>query len=446
MSTAEDAALVITLSGTDTSPAALTFAIVTSPIAASGGLGALGAPVCAGGTCTATVTFTPTANYNGPASFTFKTNDGSLDSTNGTVSITVRPVNDAPVAADGTATTAEDVAVAIDLGALVSDIETTDANLSYVIDSPPTPAQGGLSGSGASRTFTPTLNFNGTATFTYHVVDRGDPDNCSPVTPNVCTAALSSAVKTVTITVTPVNDAPVAIDAAFNTTEDGPAVSLALAALVSDAETADADLTYVIDSGPSAAQGVLSGTGASRSFAPAADFNGLVNITYHVVDSGGPGQLHAWAGVLGGTGERDETLAITVYPANDAPVAADGTATTAEDVAAAIDLGALVSDIETTDANLSYVIDSPPTPAQGGLSGSGASRTFTPTLNFNGTATFTYHVVDRGDPDNCSPVTPNVCTAALSSAVKTVTITVTPVNDAPVAIDAAFNTTEDGPA
>ena len=76
-------------------------------------------------------------------------------------------------------------------------------------------------------------------------------------------------------------------------------MSLALAALVSDAETADADLTYVIDSGPSAAQGVLSGTGASRSFAPAADFNGLVNITYHVVDRGDPDTARLGRGARG---------------------------------------------------------------------------------------------------------------------------------------------------
>ena len=64
----------------------LTYAIVTGP---------------AHGTLTGTapnLTYTPAANYNGPDSFTFKANDGSADSNVATVSITVTPVNDAPVA------------------------------------------------------------------------------------------------------------------------------------------------------------------------------------------------------------------------------------------------------------------------------------------------------------------------------------------------------------
>ena len=44
------------------------------------------------------LTYTPAANYNGPDSFTFKANDGTLDSNVATVTITVTAVNDAPVA------------------------------------------------------------------------------------------------------------------------------------------------------------------------------------------------------------------------------------------------------------------------------------------------------------------------------------------------------------
>src|SRR5207248_1452525 len=59
------------------------------------------------------LTYTPAANYNGSDSFTFKANDGSLDSNIATVTIAVAPVNDAPVANSDTATTAEDTAVTI---------------------------------------------------------------------------------------------------------------------------------------------------------------------------------------------------------------------------------------------------------------------------------------------------------------------------------------------
>src|SRR5207249_11154069 len=53
-------------------------------------------------------TYTPAANYNGSDSFTYKANDGSLDGNVATVSLTVTPVNDAPVAGNDSYTTAED--------------------------------------------------------------------------------------------------------------------------------------------------------------------------------------------------------------------------------------------------------------------------------------------------------------------------------------------------
>src|SRR6185295_6121694 len=75
------------------------------------------------------VTYTPAANYNGPDSFTFKANDGTLDSNIATVTITVTAVDDAPVAADQAVTTDEDAAKAITVAA--SDVES--ATLTYAI-------------------------------------------------------------------------------------------------------------------------------------------------------------------------------------------------------------------------------------------------------------------------------------------------------------------------
>src|SRR5207247_2384680 len=100
-----DTAKAITLAATDAEGSALTFTIVAAP--AHGTLS---------GTAPA-VTYTPAANYNGPDGFTFKANDGTVDSNVATVTITVASVNDAPVASDETVTTDEDTAKAITLAA-----------------------------------------------------------------------------------------------------------------------------------------------------------------------------------------------------------------------------------------------------------------------------------------------------------------------------------------
>merc|ERR1711964_324156 len=91
MTTDEDVAKAITLAGTDIENSTLTYTVVANP-----SHGALS------GTAPA-LTYTPTADYNGSDSFTFKVNDGTVDSETATISITVIAVNDAPT---GSVTTA----------------------------------------------------------------------------------------------------------------------------------------------------------------------------------------------------------------------------------------------------------------------------------------------------------------------------------------------------
>jgi large repetitive protein len=195
-------AKTITLTGTDPASDALSFEITSLPQHGK---------IYDGSDTTA-----PDASYSGPDAFDFKADDGTDKSAAATVSITVVPFNDPPVANEGTETMSEDGApINIDFGAPISDEETSDANLTYTVISGPTPQQGTLSGSGSIRTFDSADNFFGTVTLEYKVIDRGDPDACG--TPGAsCAAAKDSDTKTLNITVNPVNDAPVADDETFN--------------------------------------------------------------------------------------------------------------------------------------------------------------------------------------------------------------------------------------
>src|SRR5262249_26964431 len=92
----EDTVKQITLTATDADGDALTFSVVGAP--AKGSLGNFSIVNCAGtpSTCTQTVDYTSSPNENGADSFTFKANDGKVDSNVATVAINIAPVNDAP--------------------------------------------------------------------------------------------------------------------------------------------------------------------------------------------------------------------------------------------------------------------------------------------------------------------------------------------------------------
>src|SRR5205085_1502700 len=129
---------------------------------------------------TGAYTFTPAANFNGQASFTFKANDGALDSNVATVSITVTPVNDAPVASATTLSSTEDTP---ESGTLVATDTDTPTLRSSVV-TPPSAAQGIVTITNASTgayIFTPAANFNGQTSFTFKANDGALDSNVATV-------------------------------------------------------------------------------------------------------------------------------------------------------------------------------------------------------------------------------------------------------------------------
>ncbi|MFC1962741.1 Ig-like domain-containing protein [Chloroflexota bacterium] len=142
-------------------------------------------------------TYTPNGNYNGTDSFTYHANDGTVDSEIATVSITVNPVNDAPVAADDSASTNEDTAVTIPVLENDSDIDSS----TIAVEDFTQPASGTVTNNGDSVTFDPNGQYESlaegetdTATFSYTVSDGNNGTDTA----------------TVTVTINGVNDAPVA--------------------------------------------------------------------------------------------------------------------------------------------------------------------------------------------------------------------------------------------
>jgi hypothetical protein len=214
-------------------------------------------------------TYTPGLNYNGPDSFTFEASDGLQASAPSEVSITVTPVNDAPVASSGTATVAEDGTVAITL--VGSDVDSGDP-LTYISTSGP--LQGTLNIAGAVATYSPAQNFHGADVFTFKVSD----------------GQLDSPSAAITITVTPVNDAPVAVDDGSAgtpalTIDENSGPSAPINVLSNDSDV-DGNPLAVTNANSPHGSVAINGDG-TLVFTPGTGFSGPATIGYTISDGQG---------------------------------------------------------------------------------------------------------------------------------------------------------------
>jgi VCBS repeat-containing protein len=335
---------------------------------------------------TGAFTYAPDPNYNGSDSLTFKANDGTVDSNTATFALTVRPVNDAPVAADANGTTPEDTP----LSGTVTATDIDGDSLTYSLVAGPAHGTVTLNADG-TFSYSPAANYNGSDSFTFKAND----------------GTVDSNVATVSITVTPVNDPPTANPASATTAEDTP-----LSGTVTATDVDGDPLAYSLVAGPAHGIITLAASGA-YTYTPAADFNGTDSFTFKAND--------------GTVDSNVATVSITVTPVDDAPVAGAGTLTTAEDTPAT---GAVTStDVDGPAPTYSVVAG----PAHGALTAFDSTTgafTYTPSANYNGSDSFTFKAND----------------GTLDSNVATVSITVTPVNDPPVAADGSLSTPANVPA
>jgi VCBS repeat-containing protein len=211
-----------------------------------------------------TVTYTPATNYNGPDSFTYTINDGNGGTAGGTVAVTVRPVNDAPVAGNDSASTDEDNAVVIAVKANDTDVE-GDALTPQLVSGP---AHGAVVlNADGTFTYTPAANYNGADSFTYKVRD----------------GALDSNIATVALTVRAVNDAPVAQNESYATVESSPLAVAGPGVLANDTDVDGDALQSQLVSGP--AHGTLTfNADGSFVYTPALGYTGTDSFTYRASD------------------------------------------------------------------------------------------------------------------------------------------------------------------
>lgn len=244
------------------------------------------------------------------------------------------------------------------------------------------PASGTLAfNQNGSFTYTPALNFFGQVAFTYKA-NNGTTD---------------SNVATVTITV---NRPPVAVNDTA-TTQPNTAVTVNVLANDSDPENQPLTITSVTQG----TNGTATVTATGVVYTPNTNFTGSDTFTYTISD----GQVPT-------PGTATGTVTVTVV-GNRPPIANPDSATVAEDGTVTISVRANDTDPEGQPLTIIAVTQG----TNGTVTTNGATVTYKPALNFNGGDSFTYTISDGQTP------TPG-------TAIGTVTMTVTPVNDAPVAV------------
>ncbi|MBD2717893.1 Ig-like domain-containing protein [Synechococcus sp. FACHB-909] len=426
--------------------------IASFSIAGQSGPFPLGSPFTIAGVGSLTIaangsySFTPASNYNGPVPLiSYVVTDGSGLNDSSTLSITVTPTNDPPVNTVPAGQSIDEETSLFFSGANVISVNDVDGNLASTrltvangiltigALNGATISNGGngtssltLSGSQAqinaalaTLSYLPNPNFNGADTLTVLSTDSG-------ATP------LSDA-DTVAITVTPVNDDFSDVNETLSIAEDsGTTTGNLLAGTTSpDGPVSIASFSVAGLSGPFTLGSpiTIAGVGSltiaangSYSFTPAANYNGPVPlVTYAVTD---------------GSGANDaSTLSITVTPVNDDFSDANETLSIAED--SGTTTGNLLAGTTSPDgpvaiASFSIAGQSGPFPLGSPITIAGAgsltiaadgSYSFTPAANYNGPVPLISYAVTDGSGANDA---------------STLSITVTPVNDPPVATDDVF--------
>ncbi|MCO6413443.1 MAG: tandem-95 repeat protein, partial [Thiogranum sp.] len=363
-----------------------------------------------------TLWFVPDSDWNGVTTFQYVAGDdgGAVDASPATATITVSSVNDTPTTTGiADVSVNEDTLVTfIDLKTKFDDVEDADASLVYTITNNTNPGlvSTSIGGSGG-------LNINyaadqsGTADITVRATDTG-----------------GLFVETsFTVTVNPVNDAPVAVDDAYNVVEGSGGFLPPAGVLLNDTDIDSGTLTAIQLSNVAHGNLTLNSSG-SWWYTPDPDYNGTDSFTYKAND--------------GSLDSNVATVTLNIAPRNDPPAGADSTVTTLEDtdyVFSSTDFG--FSDPVEGDAFLAVRITTLPDAGTLTLTGSGAvaagdfinttdidagKLVFTPAADANGTgyASFSFQVQDDGGTSNGG--------VDLGPTANTMTIDVTPVADAPV--------------
>lgn len=348
--------------------------------------------------------------------FTYTASDGNgscgisttpILSDTATVTVTIQGLNDPPIANDDQAITNEDTPVEIDVLANDKDPDQSDT-LSVVSTSQPTNGQLTVNNDN-TITYSPNENFNGTDSFTYTVSDGNSAKEKS--------AKKTLDTATVTVTINPVNDPPIANDDSTST-EEGIPVTIDLTVNDTDVDGTIDKSTVTVTGGPVNGTVVTNNDG-TVTYTPDTDYTGSDSFEYTVNDNGGAISNQA-------------RVTIEVGAVNDPPSVTDDLLT--------VDEGATATTLS-TPSGANSLLQNDTDPEGDTLKASLVKDVNYGSLTLNDDGTFTY--THDGSENFTDSFTYQATDGTDTSNVATVTITVNPVNDPPRALNDKALTEED---
>jgi VCBS repeat-containing protein len=211
-----------------------------------------------------TLAYAPAADFFGTDSFTYTISDGRGGTSTATVSLVVRPVNDAPAATDDAAHTAQGQPVTLNV--LANDTDVDGDALQVTAVGQGTHGKVGINADG-TLTYYPASGFAGTDTFTYTVSDGSG----------------GSASGTVSVQVDRANAPPTASNG-LAAMETGTPISGTLT--VADADNAPGELRFGLATGPAHGTVNVQADG-TYTYTPVAGYAGSDSFTFTVTDPSG---------------------------------------------------------------------------------------------------------------------------------------------------------------
>jgi VCBS repeat-containing protein len=399
-------------------------------------------------------TYEPDTDYNGTDSFTYAAHDGVITGNVATVTINIAPVNDQPVSFNDTYATPEDVRLTIPAtGILTNDLDAEGDAMSALLVTDVSNGSLSLSSDG-SFTYTPNTNYYGNDSFTYRASDGVNPATVlqqngfggnkleikkdkpgAQSFRNGSAGGPTYTVSKVKLRLSRYSDAPnnslnFSIGTGINSGSlagSGFAITMSSITNTSNGSSfQDYEIDYAAPVGPFSAGttyylNFANAPNGKEVFVETSGNNAYANGAYYE-DGSNSGEDMRFQ-ILGSTNPSTAIVTISVTPVNDAPQVVNDSTNTLEDVSVTIRVLLNDSDEEGTPLTITDT-----STANGTAVISGANIVFTPPTNFTGAAVFSYTISDGTD-----------------SAVGSVTVIVTPVNDAPVANNDSFSVVKNTP-